>query len=56
MSMMIFEDSTKSLFPSDLFIQPGTDKPVISHDRSEQMIGLYKAVGIFASACEKYSK
>jgi len=48
-SMMIFEDTTKSLFPSDLFIQPGTDKPVISDDRSEHMIGLYKAVGIFAS-------
>jgi flavorubredoxin len=48
-SMMIFEDSTKSLFPSDLFIQPGTDKPVISDDRSEQMIGHYKTVGIFAS-------
>jgi flavorubredoxin len=48
-SMMIFEDSTKSLFPSDLFIQPGANKPVVSDDRSEQMIGLYKAIGIFAS-------
>ena len=35
-SMMIFEDTTKSLFPSDLFIQPGID------DRSEQMIGFTK--------------
>ena len=29
-SMMIFEDTTKSLFPSDLFLQPGTNKPVVS--------------------------
>jgi flavorubredoxin len=48
-SMMIFEDTTKSLFPSDLFIQPGTNKPVVSDDRSGQMIDLYKAIGIFAS-------
>ncbi|HZT34998.1 MAG TPA: hypothetical protein VFA15_03690, partial [Nitrososphaera sp.] len=31
-SMMIFEDTTKSLFPSDLFIQPGDNKPIISDD------------------------
>lgn len=34
-SMMVFEDTTKSLFPSDLFIQPGTNKPVVSEDLSE---------------------
>lgn len=48
-SMMIFEESTKSLFTSDLFIQPENSKPVASDDLSESMIGLYKAVGIFAS-------
>ena len=48
-SMMIYEESTGSLFPSDLFIQPGENKPVISDDLSEAMIGLYRAVGIFAS-------
>ena len=48
-SMMIFEESTKSLFTSDLFMQPGLNKPVLSDDLSEAMIGLYKAVGIFAS-------
>ncbi|MEO9363983.1 MAG: hypothetical protein ABI348_08795 [Nitrososphaera sp.] len=48
-SMMIFEDTTKSLFPSDLFIQPGDNKPVISDDLSEGMIALYRATGIFAS-------
>ena len=48
-SMMVFEETTKSLFPSDLFIQPGDNKPVISEDLSEAMIQLYRAVGIFAS-------
>ena len=48
-SMMIFEETTKSLFTSDLFIQPGMNKPVISDDLSEAMIALYRAVGIFAS-------
>src|ERR687888_855780 len=48
-SMMIFEDTTKSLFPSDLFLQPGTNKPVVSKDLSEAMIAGYREVGIFAS-------
>ena len=48
-SMMIFEETTKSLFPSDLFIQPGDNKPVISNDMSEPMIDLYRGAGIFAS-------
>ena len=48
-SMMIFEENTKSLFPSDLFIQPGNNKPVTSDDYSESMINLYRGVGIFAS-------
>ena len=46
---MIFEETTKSLFPSDLFIQPGNNKPVMSDDLSESMINLYKGVGIFSS-------
>ena len=48
-SMMIFEENSKSLFTSDLFIQPGFNKPVISEDLSDSMIALYRAVGIFAS-------
>ncbi len=48
-SMMIFEENTKSLFTSDLFIQPGKNKPVISKDFSESMINLYRGAGIFAS-------
>jgi flavorubredoxin len=48
-SMMIFEDTTKSLFPSDLFIQPGVNKPILSEDLSEAMIAAYTEVGIFGS-------
>src|SRR5438034_10824238 len=48
-SMMIFEDTTKSLFPSDLFLQPGVNKPVVSEDLSEAMIAAYTEVGIFGS-------
>lgn len=48
-SMMIFEETTKSLFTSDLFIQPGQNKPVVSEDLSRSMIELYRAVGIFSS-------
>ena len=48
-SMMIFEETTKSLFPSDLFIQPGNNKPIASNDFSEDMIQLYRAIGIFGS-------
>jgi flavorubredoxin len=48
-SMMIFEETTRSLFPSDLFIQPGDNKPVIADDLSENMINLYRGAGIFAS-------
>ncbi|MDQ5842473.1 MAG: hypothetical protein M3286_03185 [Thermoproteota archaeon] len=48
-SMMMFEENTKSLFSSDLFIQPGQHKPVTSDDLSKYMIQYYNIVGIFAS-------
>ncbi len=48
-SMMILEETSKSIFTSDLFIQPGVNKPVASEDLSENMLALYRAVGIFAS-------
>jgi flavorubredoxin len=48
-SMMIFEDTTKSLFPSDLFLQPGANKPVLSEDLSEAMTYTYKEFGFFGS-------
>lgn len=48
-SITIFEETTKSLFTSDLFIQPGDNKPILSGDLSDQMIQLYRTVGIFGS-------
>ncbi len=47
-SMMVFEESTKSLFPSDLYIQPGDQPPVVNEDLGAEMCGFYREVGIFA--------
>lgn len=47
-SMMVVEETTKSLFPSDLFIQPGDQPPVVSENLGDAMCALYRAVGIFA--------
>ena len=49
-SMMVFEENTQSLLTSDLYIQPGQNKPVISDNYlSESMINLYRGAWIFAS-------
>jgi flavorubredoxin len=47
-SMMVFEESTESLFPSDLYLQPGDQPPIVSENLSDAMLGVYRAVGIFA--------
>jgi flavorubredoxin len=47
-SMMLFEETTKSVFPSDLFIQPGDQPPVVSENLGVEMCGFYREVGIFA--------
>jgi flavorubredoxin len=47
-SMMVIEETTRSLFPSDLLIQPGDQPPVVSEDLSRPMLDLYRAAGIFA--------
>lgn len=47
-SMMIFEETTKSLFPADLYIQPG-EQPAVSDDNLGDMgCELYRGAGIFA--------
>jgi hypothetical protein len=46
--MMVYEESTGSLFPSDLFLQPGDQPPVVTENLSDAMIGVYRGVGIFA--------
>jgi flavorubredoxin len=47
-SMMIVEESTRSLFPADLFIQPGEQPPIVQDDLTGEMIALYRGAGIFA--------
>jgi flavorubredoxin len=47
-SMMVVEESTNSLFPSDLYLQPGDQPPVVSENLSDAMIEVYRRVGIFA--------
>jgi flavorubredoxin len=47
-SMMLFEETTGSLFPSDLFIQPGDQPAVVSESLGPVMCGFYREMGIFA--------
>jgi flavorubredoxin len=47
-SMMLFEETTGSLFPADLYLQPGDQPPVVDEDLSGAMLEVYRAVGIFA--------
>jgi flavorubredoxin len=44
-SMMLFEEKTKSLFPSDLFIQPGDQPPVVTENLGTEMCGFYREMG-----------
>ena len=47
-SMMVYEETTESLFPSDLFLQPGDQPPVVTENLADAMIDVYRAIGIFA--------
>jgi flavorubredoxin len=47
-SMMLFDETTNSLFPSDLFIQGGDQPPVVRENLGSEMCDLYREVGIFA--------
>jgi flavorubredoxin len=47
-SMMVFEEHTRSAFPSDLFLQPGEQPPVTGEDLSLAMLDAYRSSGIFA--------
>jgi flavorubredoxin len=47
-SMMLFEETTKSVFPSDLFILPGDQPPVVTENLGSMMCEYYRQIGIFA--------
>ena len=45
---MLFDETTKSVFPSDLFIQPGDQPPAVRDDLGREMCRYYQEIGIFA--------
>jgi flavorubredoxin len=48
-SMMVFEETERALFPSDLFLQQGNNTPVTNDEGlASTMIEQYRNVGIFA--------
>jgi flavorubredoxin len=47
-SMMVLEEKTNSLFPSDLFLQPGEQPPLTAENLAAEMLAAYRLVGIFA--------
>ena len=49
-SMMVVEDTTGSLFPSDLFIQPDDQPPVVQEDLGIDMCRWYRSAGLFGGA------
>ncbi|MGI8909331.1 MAG: FprA family A-type flavoprotein [Rubrobacteraceae bacterium] len=46
-SMMVFEETTESLFPADLFMQPGDQPPVVRENMGREACQFYREVGIF---------
>ena len=47
---MVVEETTESLFPADLFIQPGEQPPVVRDDLGAEMCAWYQAAGLFGGA------
>ena len=47
-SMMVLERATQSVFPSDLYLQPGDQPPTTSENLSAEMLDAYRRIGIFA--------
>ena len=48
-SLMAFEETTRSLFPADLFLQPDDQPPVVYENLGAEMCGWYREAGIFAA-------
>ena len=46
-SMMVVEETTNSLFPADLFLQPGDQPPIVTENLADPMCEVYRQVGIF---------
>jgi flavorubredoxin len=48
-SMLAFDDATRTLFSSDLFLQPGNGAALTEGDISEEMIDYTRSIGLFPS-------
>ncbi len=48
-SMMVFDETTRSLFASDLFLQPGEQPPIVRENLASEMCGWYRTAGLFAA-------
>jgi flavorubredoxin len=48
-SAMVFEETTGSLFPADLYIQPGEQPALVKQNLGAEMCELYREAGIFAA-------
>lgn len=48
-SLMVFESTTRSLFPADLFIQPEEQPAVVHENLGKEMCQLYRDLGLFAA-------
>jgi len=48
-SLMAFEETTASLFPADLFIQPDEQPAIVREDLGQAMCHLYRELGLFAA-------
>lgn len=48
-SLMVFEETTRSLFPADLFIQPDEQPAIVRENLGQAMCQLYRELGLFAA-------
>jgi flavorubredoxin len=48
-SMMVFEETTSSLFPADLYVQSGDQPAIVRENLGKEMCHLYREWGIFAA-------
>ncbi len=48
-SMMVYDETTRGIFPADLFIQPGEQPPIVRENLGREMCQFYRTVGIFAA-------
>jgi hypothetical protein len=47
---MVVEETTASLFPSDLLIQPNDQSAIVRENSGADMCGWYRAAGLFGGA------